>query len=294
MLTISKFIITGATGFIGPHLCKRLLQENHEVYIICRKESNLTRLEDILEKITIFTYDSNIENLVAYFQKVNPYCVIHLAAMTSTSHDCNTFGKQIDANFTFATHILEAMRLSSTKKIINTGSRHQHSGENLYHASCLYGALKNSLKSMIDYYVQNYDFEVITLSLFNVYGKGNYLNILSLFEKVAKTQEPLIIKNKDSLMDLIYISDAIEAFICALKLFDSTNFNNNQNYAVCTEKLISVENLITLYEDTNNIKLNIIWDNNSTLNKSKSLPWSKYTMLPGWKDSISLEEGLKK
>ena len=48
-----KFIITGATGFIGTHLCKRLLKENHHIAIICRKNSNLKPLESILNKIEI-------------------------------------------------------------------------------------------------------------------------------------------------------------------------------------------------------------------------------------------------
>ena len=60
-----KILVTGATGFIGRHLVKCLVNTN-EIHIIVRKESHIP-FET--EKINIFYYDGSIEKLITYFKQ---------------------------------------------------------------------------------------------------------------------------------------------------------------------------------------------------------------------------------
>ena len=51
------YLLTGATGFIGASLLRRLVHDNEKVNIIVRKEANLWRIRDILDKTTCHTSD---------------------------------------------------------------------------------------------------------------------------------------------------------------------------------------------------------------------------------------------
>jgi len=52
-----KVLITGATGFIGSHLVRYLVERGCEVYIIHRQESNLWRIADLVSQIELISYD---------------------------------------------------------------------------------------------------------------------------------------------------------------------------------------------------------------------------------------------
>ena len=65
------YLITGATGFIGSCLLRRLLGKNRKVHILLRKEANLWRIKDIFNKITCHISDlSNPETLSEVILKI--------------------------------------------------------------------------------------------------------------------------------------------------------------------------------------------------------------------------------
>ena len=58
---MGKYIVTGATGYIGTNIVKRLVDNGEEVYIIVRETSNLELLESIKDRVNIFIFDGNIQ-----------------------------------------------------------------------------------------------------------------------------------------------------------------------------------------------------------------------------------------
>ena len=52
-----KVLLTGATGFVGSHLLKRLIKEGCEVHISVRKSSSLWRIEDVVDNCICHTID---------------------------------------------------------------------------------------------------------------------------------------------------------------------------------------------------------------------------------------------
>jgi GDP-L-fucose synthase len=87
---MKKALVTGATGFLGTHLCKRLEEESFEIYISNTKNANL----------------NNIQNLYIYNQIKFDY-IFHLAAVTKAGDYCLKHkGDQWLANQTINTNIL--------------------------------------------------------------------------------------------------------------------------------------------------------------------------------------------
>ncbi|MEW6214877.1 MAG: NAD-dependent epimerase/dehydratase family protein, partial [Nitrospirota bacterium] len=44
-------LVTGANGFIGSHLTRRLLEEEAEVHVLLKRDSNQFRIQDVVEKL---------------------------------------------------------------------------------------------------------------------------------------------------------------------------------------------------------------------------------------------------
>lgn len=59
-MKIKRIFVTGATGFIGSNLVRKLIEKDYDVYILNRKSSNLQLIEDIKDKLHIFEYEGNI------------------------------------------------------------------------------------------------------------------------------------------------------------------------------------------------------------------------------------------
>ena len=125
-------IITGATGYIGSHLVKYLLEQGWEVRIISQPEFGYANIEDVKDKIHIFEYDHDINSLINYFRSVNAEVVFHLAAAVITDYKPEQVSILIQSNIQFGTEILEAMKYSSTRLFVSTGSYWQNYNSDIY------------------------------------------------------------------------------------------------------------------------------------------------------------------
>jgi nucleoside-diphosphate-sugar epimerase len=74
-----KVLITGASGFVGSHVTRLLLSKGYEVHAICRKSSNLWRIQDTLSSLNIIHYDLQSIALKNVLQEIQPESCIHLA-----------------------------------------------------------------------------------------------------------------------------------------------------------------------------------------------------------------------
>ena len=121
-----KFLITGAAGFIGSMLLRKLISINEDVEIILRENSNTWRINDILKNIKIHYSDlSNLEQLKGMISKIKPSVIYHLATHGAYSY-------QKDANLIIKTNILgtwnllQACNETDYELFINTGSSSEY------------------------------------------------------------------------------------------------------------------------------------------------------------------------
>ncbi len=71
-----KAIITGGTGFAGSNLCRKLANQNWQIFIVARKSSDYTNIEDIRDRIEIFEYNENISELIDFFNTVDADVIV--------------------------------------------------------------------------------------------------------------------------------------------------------------------------------------------------------------------------
>ncbi|MFQ5963104.1 MAG: NAD-dependent epimerase/dehydratase family protein [Candidatus Scalinduaceae bacterium] len=125
---ISAFV-TGATGFIGSHLTRRLVHEGAEVSIIARPNSKTFRIDDILDKIRIYRLDLIDFNLVKQAVKdTKPQKVFHLAGHTNVERGFKTANDSVkDVQYTV--NLLRSLQDIAHDCFIYTGTCEEY-GDN--------------------------------------------------------------------------------------------------------------------------------------------------------------------
>ena len=107
-MTADRVIVTGATGFVGSHLCRRLISGDSEVHVIVRRGSNLSQLKDIRSKLTIHNHDGSTASMIEILRTCKPKVVFHLASLFIAHHNSASWVPNV---------ILELIRSSTSAEL---------------------------------------------------------------------------------------------------------------------------------------------------------------------------------
>ncbi len=290
-----KAIVTGATGFVGSNLCEALMKKGFEVSVITRTKSDLSNLINIKDKLEIFEYKNDIDSLINFFNEVNADVVFHLAAVFISDHKETDIDNLISSNITFGLNILEAMRKSNTKIIINTGTSWQYYHSNEYNPANLYAGTKEAFECLMRYYVDAESIRSITLKLFDTYGeKDTRQKLINLLSTFSRENKELNMSPGEQMLDLVYIDDVTDAFIKAFEYISENEEIKFEEYGVGSKKPIKLKHLVDTFEKISGQKLNIIWGGREYRNREVMKVWLDYNILPNWNVTVDIEEGLRK
>jgi UDP-glucuronate 4-epimerase len=226
-----KILVTGAAGFIGYHISKRLCEEGYDVtgidninsyYDINLKEARL----DILKKYENFKFDkidlADKAQLLEYFRNEKPELVINLAAQPGVRYSISHPDESIRNNINAFFNLLECCREYPVKKLIYASSSSVYGNtdkipfsvdDNVDNPVSLYAATKKTNELMAYTYHHLYDIPVTGLRFFTVYGPYGRPDMayFSFSEKIMK-DIPIDIFNKGDMMrDFTYVDDVTES-----------------------------------------------------------------------------------
>jgi nucleoside-diphosphate-sugar epimerase len=288
-----KILITGATGFIGNHLTRRLLEENHEVYCIVRPSTQ--QLFD--KKVTVFIHGDNNEEFLTFMHKERFDGVIHLASLYLASHEPHQIKDLIESNVTFGTTILEASVRTSVKWFINTGTFWQHYNNKTYSPVNLYAASKQAFESISQYYLETSPITLVTIKLADTFGPHDTRSkIVNLLTKIHRSGETLDMSPGKQILDINYIDNIIDGYIHMIGLVSQKDGSKmrGKSYALYAPKRYSLQSLVKVFEKITGTKLLINWGKREYRNREVMIPWNKGRPIPGFKPKHSLENGIRK
>jgi nucleoside-diphosphate-sugar epimerase len=290
-----KIILTGASGYIGSKVIRRLLIEKHKVYSIIRPSSKMNLLDDIKDQITFIYDNGSVEDIAQHFKAIKADVVIHIASLFLAEHTISNIDQLLQSNIIFATHILEAMEQSGTKKIITTTTSWEHFNNELYNPVCLYSATKKAFEDILQYYVEAKKFSAQILTIYDTYGIDDPRNkIINLFKRISQTGETLNMSPGEQRLDLIYIDDIVDAYLCALNNFTKDDVSTLKKYYLRSNNDMKLKDIAELYSKINNVSLNINWGKRSYRLREVMDTYKEGEILPGWIPKVTLEEGFKK
>ena len=230
---MNKILVTGAAGFIGFHLSRRLLYEGWEVvgldnlnnyYDVSLKETRLA----ILEKEKNFRFIrgdlSERRAMETLFANEHPEVVVNLAAQAGVRYSITNPHAYVDSNLVGFINILEGCRHHHVRHLVFASSSSVYGAntkmpfsvhDNVDHPVSLYAATKKANELMAHAYASLYQLPCTGLRFFTVYGPwGRPDMALFLFTKAILEDRPIDVFN-DGMMkrDFTYIDDIIEGVV---------------------------------------------------------------------------------
>lgn len=229
----SRIVVTGAAGFIGHALCKRLLADGLRVvgvdaltpyYDVRLKEARLEELRGS-ERFTFERMDlaepGRTEDLLA---RVAPEVVVHLAAQPGVRYSLENPRACVDANVTAFVGVLEGCRLAGTRHLVFASSSSVYGGNTTIPFSVehrvdrpvsLYAATKRANELMAHVYSHAYRLPVTGLRFFTVYGPWGRPDMAPmLFTKAILAGEPIRVFNQGRMRrDFTYVDDVVEGVV---------------------------------------------------------------------------------
>ncbi|SMC18820.1 UDP-glucuronate 4-epimerase [Desulfacinum hydrothermale DSM 13146] len=228
--TSQPLLVTGAAGFIGFHLSRRLLTEGYAVvgldnvndyYDVRIKWDRLKLLED-LDGFTFHRIDlEDRPAMESLFDRYDFSAVVHLAAQAGVRYSLVNPYAYVDSNLTGFMHILEGCRHHGVKHLVFASSSSVYGANtrmpfsvhhNVDHPVSLYAATKKANELMAHTYAHLYGLPCTGLRFFTVYGPwGRPDMALFLFTRAILNDEPIQVFNYGKMQrDFTYIDDIIE------------------------------------------------------------------------------------
>ncbi len=271
-----KILITGVAGFIGYHLCKRLLEFDYEIIgVDCLNnyydtKLKLSRLENLRyiegqvtsEDITRFTFlskdISNTSEVESLFLEHEFDIVINFAAQAGVRYSIENPQEYIKSNIQGFMNILEACRYSKPMHLIFASSSSVYgmntkmpfaTFDHTDHPMSLYAATKKSNELMAHSYSHLYKIPSTGLRFFTVYGPWGRPDMayFSFTRKILNGEPIQVFNNGQLLRDFTYIDDVVSGILGLLEKAPPANdfFNSelpNPSISSAPYRLFNVGN----------------------------------------------------
>lgn len=284
-----RALVTGASGFVGAALVRRLLAEGWEVHVLLRASSSAAGLAPQARQ---HRHDGSTLQLIDIMRTAAPQVVFHLASLFLAAHQPQDVERLINANLLFSTQLAEAMAACGVRQLVNTGTSWEHYEDAPYNPVCLYAATKAAFAALLRYYVEVHGLRVVTLKLFDTYGAGDTRpKVLNLLKRVANEGMALAMSPGEQLVDLVYIDDVLDAYLLACGQL-ATQARPMEEYGVSSGQPLPLKDIAALYAQVSGKPLAIDWGGRPYREREVMVPWHSYRGLPGWRPRVTLAEGL--
>ncbi len=247
-------LVTGSAGFIGYHLCSRLLQEGIEVvgidnlnsyYDKSLKNARLQNLKKLSKRknVSFKIIEGDISNkdfINEFFKIEKPKRVVNLAAQAGVRYSIENPNEYVQSNLLGFCNIIEGCRHNNVKHLVFASSSSVYGGntnmpfseqQGVDHPISLYAATKKSNEVIAHSYSHLYKLPTTGLRFFTVYGPwGRPDMALFLFTKSILEGKPIkIFNNGKMIRDFTYIDDIIEGIYRVLNKPPKINPNFDKN-----------------------------------------------------------------
>jgi nucleoside-diphosphate-sugar epimerase len=289
-----RVLLTGASGFVGAALTRRLLADGWEVHLLLREGSSAAALPPEGPRLRLHRHDGSTPQLIEIMRAAAPQAVFHLASLFLAVHKPEDVDRLINSNLLFSTQLVEAMAVCGVRHLVNTGTSWEHYEDAAYNPVCLYAATKHAFSALLRYYVEVHGLRVVTLKLFDTYGAGDTRpKVLNLLKRLALEGTSLGMSPGEQLVDLVYIDDVIDAFMLAYgQLADGTQPNAMEEYGVSCGAPLPLRDIAALYAQVSGKPLDIAWGGRPYREREVMVPWHSYRGVPGWRPKVGLAQGL--
>lgn len=255
-----KFVVSGGAGFIGSHLTRHLVKENHSVIIIDNlKNGKVENLRDVKQDIEFVKLDIlDYDKLKTIINNVDG--VFHEAALTSLPESFEKPKEYYKVNVVGTENIFRIAQKNKIKVVYASSSsvygevKKIPISENFKkNAPTPYANTKIQAENIAAKYIKRGS-PIIGLRYFNVYGEGQtgtYAGVITKFlQRIKQKKAPIIYGDGSQVRDFIYVGDIAKINLKAMQSKTRSGFFN-----VGSGKTISILELANLIIKTSGLPL---------------------------------------
>jgi nucleoside-diphosphate-sugar epimerase len=293
-------LVTGATGFIGANLTRRLIALGARVHVLIRPGTNLWRLEDVASGLALHGVDMNDRaGLSAAVRRAAPEIVFHLAADGAARHDAGA-AQLFATNVLGTLNLLDAAEPLAYRRFVHIGGSSEYGPRDapLRETARLepvtpYGASKAAATLAAQQYARAHGRPIAILRPFSVYGPWESSSRLIPTATLAALEgRDLSLTSPGYRRDLVHVDDVVEACVIAA----TRDVTPGEIVNVGTGRQSSNEEVVGIIERVSGCVIQKrVGEYRARL--SDTTHWvadtAKAEQVLGWKASRSLEAGLR-
>lgn len=287
-------LITGATGFLGRHLCVKLLEKDYKIVVLVRETSDISFLSKYSkQEVVVCQLDKDFNVIDEVVKNYKPLITFHLAAVFDKGYTNKEIVNLINTNILFGTILLNSLVKYNCKNFINIGTYWQNFKDETYNPFNLYAATKQSFQDIIKFYEEEYGLQCITLKLCDTYGEDDgRKKIINLLKQAYQKDEELDMTKGEQYLSLTYIDDVVKGIILASDYVLNSKYCG-YTYFLANKDIIKIQNLVRSIEKIANKKLKINWGKIQYKKREIMRPYIG-NILPGWEIKTAIDIGLRK
>ena len=257
-----NFLVTGGAGFIGSHVCERLLRDGHRVWAFDDlndfydpqvKQRNLREIQALAQPFEFVAGDlTDVAAVNGLFAAVKFDQVIHLAARAGVRPSLEQPALYQRVNVEGTVNILEAARKTGVKKITIASSSSVYGvnaktpfaeSDPIFSAVSPYAASKLACEALGHAWHHLYQMDVAMLRFFTVYGPRQRPDLaIHKFTKLIAAGKPIpVFGDGSTARDHTFITDILAGILaCTKKEFGFEIFNLGESQTIRLDKLIAL------------------------------------------------------
>ena len=250
---MENVIITGASGFIGKALTKKLLEEGNNVYAVVRKKEKLKGLLEYKNLIPVECELSQYKELSSLIPKDSYQSFFHFAWEGTFGESFKDYHMQLK-NAAYAGDAINAAITLGCKKFILAGTivelevkRYINMDSCKPRISCIYGTSKLAAEMLCKTIAFNNGIEFNTAIIASVYGEGDYSRMIQnvLISSLNKGIPPRLIEGNNK-YDWVYIEDAVNGIISIAEkgINQKTYYLGHRNLPTFKELVIALGEIV--------------------------------------------------
>lgn len=225
-------LVTGGAGFVGSHLCDRLLAEGHSVVAVddlaTGRRENLADAFGHGESFAFSEVDVRTESLLQIFRRHQPDVVMHLAAQAGVRPSLEDPDHDASVNVMGTLNVLKCASTVGSRKVVYAASGGTLYGEPTSvpvpesaadgaHPESPYGISKKVVLEYLSFYSRQRGLDFTALALGNVYGPRQdptgEAGVIAIFaSSMLAGKSPTIFGDGEQTRDYVYVGDTVEAF----------------------------------------------------------------------------------